>query len=77
MADKSNIHITFNSRDGNWRNVSEGASRPSKAYPTKAAAQAAGCEIAAEFRVEHVIHNKTGQIGSRHSYGSDPKSERG
>jgi hypothetical protein len=46
-------------------------------FPTKAEAQQAGRETAKRDGVEHVIHNKDGQIGERNSYGNDPASRPG
>ena len=62
---------------GGWGNKSAGASRVSKVYPTKAAAQAAGRKTAINQKAEHVIHNMNGKIGSRNSYGNDPHPPRG
>ena len=50
----------------------EGASRVSKTYGTKAEAQADGRRMAQADKVEHLIHNEDGAIGSRNSYGNDP-----
>lgn len=77
MAHKPNIHTTFNKQAANWRNVSEGATRPAKTYETKQEAQAAGQEMAKNHHVEHLIHNKDGEIGSRNSYGHDPRKVKG
>jgi len=77
MAHKPNIHTTFNKQAGNWRNITEGASRPGKTYETKQQAQAAGREIAKSRHVEQLIHNKDGEIGSRNSYGHDPRNVKG
>ena len=72
-----NVHTTYNKQAGNWRNVSEGASKPSKVYETKAEAQAAGRQIASNNKVEHLIHNQNGQIAQRNSYGNDPQKVQG
>jgi hypothetical protein len=72
-----NIHTTYNAEADNWRNISEGASRPSKTYETKAEAQEAGRESAASRGVEHLIHNQDGKISSRNSYGNDPRNVKG
>lgn len=72
-----NVHTTYSTSAGNWRNISEGASKPSRVYETKAEAQAAGRQIAINNKVEHVVHNQNGQIGSRNSYGNDPRKSRG
>lgn len=59
-------------RAGGWGNLSSGKGKVAKVYPTKAAAQAAGRKTAIRQKAEHVIHNKSGQIGSSNSYGNDP-----
>ena len=74
MANKQ-IHTVR--RPGGWGNIKAGASRVSKVYPTKAAAQAAGRKTAINQKAEHVIHNMNGKIGSRNSYGNDPHPPRG
>lgn len=75
MAERKNIH-TVPTDDG-WANRREGAVRASSTHSTKAQAQAAGREAARRDRVEHLIHNKDGTIGSRNSYGNDPHPPRG
>jgi len=60
-----------------WANRREGADRVAKMFPTKAEAQQAGRETAKRDGVEHVIHNKDGQIGERNSYGNDPYPPKG
>ena len=77
MGHKPNIHTTFNKQASNWRNVSEGATRPGKVYATKEQARAAGREMAIKRNVEHLIHNKDGGIGARNSYGHDPRDIKG
>ncbi|HSX44892.1 MAG TPA: DUF2188 domain-containing protein [Candidatus Saccharimonadales bacterium] len=77
MAHKPNIHTTYNQQAANWRNITEGASRPSKIYETKQEAQAIGREMARNRHVEQLIHNKNGEIGSRNSYGHDPRNVKG
>lgn len=71
------VHTTFNKAAGNWRNISEGASKPSKVFETKAQAQAAGRQIAINNKVEHLVHKVNGQIGERNSYGNDPRKSKG
>ncbi len=66
-----NIHTTYNKSAGNWRNIREGASKPSKVYETKAEAQAEGRQIAVNQKTEHLIHNQDGKISQRNSYGND------
>jgi hypothetical protein len=60
-----------------WANKREGAKRVSRVFPTKAAAQAAGRKTAMREKVEHLIHNKDGQVGERNSYGNDPARFKG
>lgn len=76
MAHK-NIHTTYNHQARNWRNVSEGASKPSKTFDTKAQAQAAGRQQAINNKSEHIIHNENGKISQRNSYGNDPFPPKG
>ena len=76
MANK-NVHTTYNQAAGNWRNISEGASRPIKTYQTKQEAQSAGRQIAMERHVEQLIHDKDGKIAERNSYGHDPRDIKG
>jgi|GEM_PF-132221 hypothetical protein len=68
---KPNLHTTYNQQTKNWRNISEGASKPVRVYETKAEAQKDGREIAANRQVEHLIHNQDGKISQRNSYGQD------
>lgn len=70
MAHK-NVHTTYSKSAGNWRNIREGASKPSKVYETKSQAQADGRRIAINQKSEHLIHNQDGKIGQRNSYGND------
>lgn len=61
--------------DGSWKNKREGAGRAFGAsYGTKDEAAAAGREAAQTDEVEHVIKNQDGQIGSKNSYGNDPRN---
>ena len=69
------IHTIF--RNYEWVNVREGSRRALGKYPTKAAAQADGRSRAMRDKVEHIVHNKDGQIAIRNSYGSDPMPPQG
>src|SRR5688500_10527995 len=61
--------------DGSWKNKREGTSRAVGAgYSTKDEGEAAGREAAQADKVEHVIKNQDGQIGSKNSYGNDPRN---
>jgi Uncharacterized protein conserved in bacteria (DUF2188) len=75
MAKKPAIHTV--PHGVGWANRREGAARVSKVFPTKAAAQAVGRETARRERTEHIIHKKDGEIGSRKSYGNDPRQSKG
>ena len=72
-----NVHTTFSRNAGNWRNVTEGASRAAATFETKAEATQAGRQMAEARHAEHFIHNKDGQFGARNSYGNDPSNRRG
>jgi hypothetical protein len=72
---KKNVH-TVPHGDG-WANRREGASRVSQTFDTKREAQQTGRETARREHVEHLIHNKDGQIGERNSYGNDPYPPKG
>lgn len=75
MAKKPPVH-TVPHKDG-WANRREGASRVSKTFDTKAAAQSAGRDTAKRESTEHLIHKKDGSIGGRNSYGNDPYPPKG
>jgi hypothetical protein len=70
MPRKPPVH-TVPHGDG-WANRREGASRVSKTFDTKAAAEGAGRRTARSDKTEHLIHKKDGTIGERNSYGNDP-----
>lgn len=54
--------------DGVWKNKVEGNQRASNTADTKAAAQAAGREMAIDRGVEHVIKKMDGTIGEKNTY---------
>jgi hypothetical protein len=61
--------------DGQWKNKREGTTRAFGAgYSTKDEAAAVGRDAAQADKVEHVIKNQDGQIGSKNSYGNDPRN---
>lgn len=76
MAGKQ-VHTTYSHNAHNWRNVSAGASRPAKVFPTKVEAQAAGRTQAIREHAEHYIHDMNGKIAQRNSYGNDPRNIKG
>ncbi|MEX0826831.1 MAG: DUF2188 domain-containing protein [Acidimicrobiia bacterium] len=59
--------------DKGWANKRAGASKVSRVFSTKTAAQKAGRETAMREKVEHIIHNASGKMGERNSYGNDPR----
>lgn len=63
--------------DGTWKNKVQGNSRASNTHSTKSQAQSAGRDMAKARRVEHIIKNMDGKIGSRNSYGKDPHPPKG
>ncbi|NQX13731.1 DUF2188 domain-containing protein [Microbacteriaceae bacterium VKM Ac-2855] len=63
--------------DGAWHNRIETDTDVLGSYPTKAAAVAAGREIARRRRVEHIIRNENGHIADRSTYGHDPRHIKG
>jgi hypothetical protein len=71
---KSDIE-TYND-DSRWKNKVEGSSRASSVHQTKAAAVAAGRQMAMSRKVEHIIRKMDGTIGDRNSYGNDPRNIR-
>jgi len=71
MATKPPVH-TVPHGDG-WANRREGASKVAKVFGRKEEAQAAGRRTAQREKTEHIIHKKDGEVGSRNSYGNDPR----
>jgi hypothetical protein len=71
MMAKSNVWTV--PHGGAWANRREGAKRASKVFPTKAAAQAVGRRTAMREQVEHLVHDRDGEVGVRNSYGNDPR----
>lgn len=72
---KKPVH-TVPHQDG-WGNQREGSKRVAKVFSTKAEAEQAGRVTAKRERVEHLIHNKDGEVSKRNSYGNDPFPPRG
>ena len=77
MAKNKNIHTVYNEKEREWENKQEGSTKPISTAPTKQEAQALGREQAIINHSEHLIHNMNGQIGSKNSYGNDPKDTKG
>ena len=64
-------------RDGQWLNEVEGEGAIRGKFARKTEAVQAGRERARKGKTEHVIHNRDGKIGSRNSYGNDPRRSKG
>ena len=62
-----------------WANKVEGNQRVSNTASTKAAAEAAGRQMAIDRGSEHLIHRQDGTIGERNTYprSRDPKKSKG
>jgi ketosteroid isomerase-like protein len=73
---KANVWTVPHGSSG-WANKREGATRVSKVFATKAAAQTAGRKTAMRDKVEHLVHTRDGGIGERNSYGNDPPRSKG
>ena len=74
---KGDVH-TVPHGDG-WANKVEGGDRASNTAPTKSEAQSTGRDMARDRGVEHLIHNRNGQIGERNTYprSRDPRASKG
>jgi hypothetical protein len=74
---KADIHTV--PHDGGWANRAEGNERVSNTAPTKAEAEAEGRRMAIERGVEHLIHDRNGQIAERNTYprSRDPRRSKG
>jgi len=75
MARKSSIHVV--PRSNGWGVKSSGSSRASKVFRTKAQAFSAGRRSAIGRSTELFVHNRSGKIGYRNSYGNDSFPPRG
>ena len=60
-----------------WAVQSEGASKPTRVFPTQQEAIERGRGIAINQQSELFIHNREGQIRERNSYGNDPHPPKG
>ncbi|HYI32712.1 MAG TPA: DUF2188 domain-containing protein [Glaciibacter sp.] len=69
--------ISVYNEDGTWKSKVEGSARAAHVGGTKAEQQSTGREMAKERGVEHTIRNLDGRIGSKNSYGNDPRTSKG
>ena len=71
-----NQHVTRNS-DGTWNVRGAGNSRVTSIHSTQRDAQQRAREIAINQKSEVVIHDVSGRIRAKDSYGNDPHPPRG
>jgi hypothetical protein len=62
---------------GGWGNRYEGSNRVLDRASKKTDVQARGRERARKAEVEHIIQKRDGTIGTRNSYGNDPRRSPG
>lgn len=62
--------------DGNWSVKREGASRAANVFGTQAQANARARELAKRSGGERITQKRDGTIGSKDSYGNDPRRRR-
>jgi hypothetical protein len=72
MANKKNVHVTYNDKSKDWGVKTEGASRAVGRYDRKTEATQSGRNMAIKRKGELFIHNMDGKISDRDSYGRDP-----
>lgn len=73
---RKNQHVTPHS-GGGFQVKGAGNSRATKIFDTQREAISFARDIAKNQQSELFIHNKTGQIRERNSYGNDPYPPRG
>jgi hypothetical protein len=64
-------------RDGHWAVRRTGSDKVTRTFDTQNEAVRAGREIARNQRTELYIHDRTGLIRERESYGHDPLPQKG
>lgn len=75
---RGDVHTTWDSDSGRWRNKREGNERASGTYDTKAEASAEGQRLARSTGSEWFGHRKdNNQIHARNTYGRDPYPPKG
>lgn len=68
---KKNVHTVYNSDRKMWETKKEGQSKPITSAHTKQRAMENSVKEAKRSEVEHVIHNRSGKISDKDSYGAD------
>jgi len=71
----NNQHVV--PQDRGWGVKSSGAKRVSKSFDTQKQAIDHATQIAKNKKAEVLIHNKSGRIRERNSYGNDPHPPKG
>ena len=69
-----NQHVT--KKDGEWRVIGEGNTKPTKLFDTQKEAIEYGRKIAINQQAELVIHGVNGKIRDKDTYGNDPMPPR-
>ena len=78
MADKRNIHESWDEDRQQWKIQREGADRASSYHDTEAEARQKSQGTARRDGVEWIKHKKdNGQIHERNTYGDDPHPPKG
>lgn len=73
---KKNQHVTPH-KSGGWQVKGAGNSKATKVTKTQAEATSVAKNIAKNNKSELLIHNKSGRIRERNSYGNDPFPPKG
>lgn len=73
---KKNQHVTPH-KDGGWQVKGAGNTKATKVTKTQIEAVSIAKNIAKNNKSELVIHNKSGRIRQKNSYGNDPFPPKG
>jgi len=73
---RKNQHVTPH-KDGGWQVKGAGNSKATKRTETQAEAISIARDIAINSKSELLVHNKSGRIRQKNSYGNDPFPPRG
>lgn len=72
-----NTKVFVSPANNDWKVQTIGKGKAAGIFDTKAEAIARGIELAKNNNAELFIQNKDGKIGSKNSYGNDPKKING
>lgn len=70
------VHTVPAPNGAGWVNELDGVQQ-GRVQKHKITATTIGRKLAVKHRVEHTIHLKDGRIGSKNSYGNDPRDVKG